>query len=149
MNNELDQILESLSEEEKTSFYDKVKKQAQEAVKIAAEEKKKREANKEFKATGHWETEDDDLKIALDIEEDNKTEIKFNLSNDVAFSLSKKEFFNFCRLLEDAYSTLNEEEGKSPKDISETINSIAKIISASPYFIRPRLPFRSKIFHIH
>ena len=148
MNSEIEQILESLPEEQKTNFYEKVKKQAQEAVKLVVEEKKKEEEQKQFKATGHWETEDDELKITLDIEEDSKTEIKLHIGDNVQFSWNKKEFFNFCKLLEDACNVLSDED-KSPRDISETINSIAKIISTSPFYIRPRMPFRSKFFHLH
>ena len=146
MNEELNKLLESLPEEEQGKFIENAKKQIQAAIKTAAEKKAKEEQKKQFKATGHWETETEeaDSKITLDITEDNKNEIIFDLNNgDISFALTKKEFFNFYNLLTDAYNTLK--ESKPSDDIFQSLKEIADAIS-TPH--RCRKPFRDKIFYI-
>ena len=152
MNKELDHILESLSEEERKSFYENVKKQAQDAVKLSSEQKRIKDEQSKFKATGHWETEDEDnVKISIDIDEENRKLINFSIDDGaIKFSLGKKTFFNFCKLLADVHDALKEYKNRTipmSDELVDTINSIADTISCNPYLARMK-PFRSKIFHI-
>ena len=132
MSEELEKILESLPEEEKQSFMEKVKAQAQNAVKMAAERKEKEEEEKKFKASGHWETEEKDgIKMSLDVNSEDRKQINFKIG-EVEFSLSKNEFFNFAKLLTDAFESLNDEEEKSKLSDDpwlKYVDDIAKNIS--------------------
>ena len=120
MNEELNQLLEGLSEEQKAKFMEKVKKDAEVAVKTAAAEKEKEEAKKLFKATGNWETETSDYKFKATINDDSKKFVditfvdhnapKCDKSYDgITMRLKKEEFFNFVKMLNDVYSSVKEE----------------------------------------
>jgi hypothetical protein len=149
---ELTKLLGELPEDEQAKLIDKVKTQVQNSIKMAAEKKKREELKKQFKATGHWETqtEEEDSKITLDITEDNKNEIIFDFNEgDISFALSKKEFFNFYKLVTDAYNSLKESpdstESLFSEDMLEKIKSLANSIYIPNGY---RKPFRTKIFHI-
>lgn len=150
MNEELEKILEILPEEEKRSFIEKVKQQAQSAVKAAEEKKKLEEERKNFKASGHWETEEDGgIKISIDVDAEDRKLIHFNINNgEEQFSFDKSAFFNFAELVSDAYSALKEE--KKSTEIGDPwfdyVSSIAKNIANTTRFATPIK--RGKIFHI-
>ena len=152
MNEDLEKILESLPEEEKNNFYEKVKKQAQDAVKKIEEQKKKEEEAKKFKASGHWETENDEIKISADIEQEDSKRIHFNIGSESEFYLDKNSFFNFAKMVEDIYEKTKEfPELKLPNCPSDSwqnyINEISKKISDFANY--DYAPFRNtKIFHI-
>ena len=158
MNEELEKILEILPEEEKRSFIEKVKQQAQSAAKKQEEERKKKEEErkkleeerKNFKASGHWETEEDGgIKISIDVDAEDRKLIHFNINNgEEQFSFDKNAFFNFAELVSDAYSALKEE--KKSTEIGDPwfdyVSSIAKNIANPTRFATPIK--RGKIFHI-
>ena len=152
MSEELNEILNSLSEEEKKSFIEKVKEQAKNAVKAFEEKKKQEEEQKKFKATGHWESEDNEIKMTADIKEDNKDTIEFTAGktdDPVKFSMKKNEFFNFFKMLEEVNSFVKEEENltiPASDPWFEYINDIAKSISNASRLCSPCR--RSRIFHI-
>ena len=149
---ELNKLLSELPEDEQSKLMENVKTQVQNSLKMAAEKKKKEEQKKQFKATGHWETqtEEKDSKITLDITEDNKNEIIFDFNEgDISFALTKKEFFNFYKLLTDAYNSLKEDSKSTESLFSDDMLEKIKTIADSLYIPNGyRKPFRTKIFHI-
>lgn len=151
MSEELEKILESLPEEERKSFIEKVKVQAQNAVKVLEENKKKEEEKKKFKASGQWETENDEFKASLEINSEDMKSINVSINTkDIHFALTKNEFFNFAKMVEDAYSSLKEDNEK-PSAIEDSVykyvrdiaNRISDMHSLMDYPCR-----RGKIFHI-
>ena len=149
MFDELKSIISNLSEEEQKNFYEKVKLQAQAEANSAAERKKKEEESKKFKASGHWESSDNETSMSIDIKEEQKDQIEFTLSSKtedtIKFSMTKNEFFNFSKMVQEAYNFTKEEQTEDAW--KKYITDIANAISSSPSFIRsPRR--RNSIFYI-
>ena len=153
MSEELEKILESLPEEEKNSFIERVKAQAENAVKLAAERKEKEEEKKRFKASGHWEAEEKDgIKMSLDIDSEDRKQINFKIGEN-EFSLSKNDFFNFAKLLNDAYGSLSEEKDGENAVLSDDpwfdyISSIANNITNASLALNWPNRRRNKFFRI-
>ena len=150
---ELKDIIKNLSEEEQKNFFDKVKQQAQSAAKTAAERKKKEEEKKKFKASGHWESEDNEIKMTADIKEEEKDKIEFTvgkIDEPIKFSMSKNEFFNFFKMLEEVHSFVKEEEEKhTDYSWQKYLTDIANAISSSTSDLRDYRPRRrNSIFYI-
>ena len=129
MSEELEKILEGLTEEQKNAFMEKVKKDAELAVKTAAVEKEKEEAKKLFKATGHWEYSDENNKLTADISEENKKVINIQLDEQNVIELSKEEFFNLFALLKDVYSSVKEDDTKFQNDVLASLREWQKKMS--------------------
>jgi len=108
-NMEIEKLLEGLSEEQKAKFLEKVKKDAEKAVKTAAEEREKEEAKKLFSGFGSWDLEDGGKKYKAVIDQNDRKYIKIFLGNDHIIELSKSEFFNIQKLLSRVYKSVKDE----------------------------------------
>ena len=151
MTDELNELIKSLPEEEKRNFFEKVKLQAQSAVKTAAEKNKKEEEKKTFKASGLWESSDQETTMTIDIKEEQRDQIEFYLSSkdeeSIQFSMTKNEFFNFAKMVEEAHKFTKEEE--SDDSWKKYITDIANALESSVLELRePRQRRRNGIFYI-
>ena len=156
MNEELEQLLNGLSDEQKAKFIEKIKKDVEAVVKMAAAERAKEEAKKLFKTSGRWEYSDESNKLTAEISDKDKKSIKIKLDEKNVIELSKSEFFNLYALLSDVYSSVKEDknfkkldEFKDSFDLFDSLSNIYNDICCHEFECSPRKVRRNnKFFHI-